>query len=455
MAGADRDYWWFFKGFHVKDNQVWSNPLRDFSLDELADNYHTPLYFSNSKRIQDKAKIIKDAFADNYQGLVEINYAVKANYCPQILDLIALLGLGADVVSPNEAVLAEQRGITKERIMFTGTSVSREDLERLVRFGNYKVNIDSNSQLDKLATHRHEWGIDGLRLSVRMNPNVGAGHNADVITAGIKNDDDVPIKFGIEQGKIIDAFLDAREYGFVPDTLHMHIGSGWLGDDVIHFRAALQNTLGVMKQLKGYDFENLALDIGGGPGIRYKESQQSFPFDTYTKIINEEIGKSGVKISKLIIEPGRSLVGDSTVLLTQVNTVEEKNGIVHAYVDSSMGTLIRPKLYHAHHEIINVSNPNGELREYAVDGNVCETGDTFTQSKPRMIPEIREGDVLGILDAGAYGDAMSSPYCMRGRANILMVHNGKLVQCSKGVEDLDQILYRFNIGIKLEPIGGK
>jgi diaminopimelate decarboxylase len=157
-----------------------------------------------------------------------------------------------------------------------------------------------------------------------------------------------------------------------------------------------------------------------------------------------------VKINKLIIEPGRSLVGDSTVLLTRVNTVEEKNGILHAYTDASMGTLIRPKLYNAYHEIINISHPNGPLRIYAVDGNVCETGDTFTQDQPREIPEIREGDVLGLLDAGAYGDVMSSPYCLRGRANIVLEHKGKLIQCSKGVEDMNQILQRFNVDTRLE-----
>jgi diaminopimelate decarboxylase len=115
-----------------------------------------------------------------------------------------------------------------------------------------------------------------------------------------------------------------------------------------------------------------------------------------------------------------------------------------------MGTLIRPKLYHAYHEIINVSNPNGSLMSYAVDGNVCETGDSFTQDQTREIPEIREGDVLGILDTGAYCDVMSSSYCLRGRANILLEHIGKLIKCSKGIEDLNQILYRFNIDTKLE-----
>ncbi len=114
-----------------------------------------------------------------------------------------------------------------------------------------------------------------------------------------------------------------------------------------------------------------------------------------------------------------------------------------------MGTLIRPKLYHAYHEIINVSNPNGEPAVYAVDGNVCETGDTFTQDQPRKIPEIREGDVLGILDTGAYSDVMSSPYCLRGRANILMEYKGKLIQCSRGPEELEQILHRFRLDIKL------
>lgn len=448
---SDRQYWWFFKGFDVRNNKVWSRSFKLYDLDELARRYQTPIYFTNGKRIQDKVRLIREAFERHYCGPVEINYAVKANYCPQILDLIAILGLGADVVSPNEALLAEQRGIPKERIMFTGTSVSKEEMELLVKRGNYKINIDSLSQLHKLKEHRDEWNIHGLKLSIRINPNIGAGLNPDVITAGARNEDGVPIKFGIEEGKIIEAFLLAREYGFCPDTLHFHIGSGWLGNDVENFRLALRNTLKVMKELEKHGFENLNLDVGGGPGIRYRESQESFPFDTYARIIHEELIASGVRIRKLILEPGRSLVGDSTILLTKVNTVEEKNGILHAYTDASMGTLIRPKLYHAYHEIINVTNPNGEFTEYSVDGNVCETGDTFTQDETRAIPEIREGDILGILDTGAYGDVMSSCYCLRGRANILMEYKGNLIECSKGVEDLHQILYRFRTDVRLQP----
>ncbi len=446
----DKQYWWFFKGFDVRNNKVWSRSFRDYNLDELAKSNPTPIYLTHGKRIEDKARLIKEAFGKNYSGVIDINYAIKANYCPQVIDLIAMLGLGADAVSPNEAILAEERGIPRNKIMFTGTSVSKDDLEILVKFGNYKINIDSNSQLKKLGEHRDEWNIKGLRLSIRLNPNVGAGHNPDVITAGSINEGGVPIKFGIEQDKIINTFIAAREYDFYPDTLHIHIGSGWLGNDVDSFRIALQNTLNVMNELENYDFNNLNLDVGGGPGIRYRENQESFPFNAYAKIINDELNRSGVKINKLIVEPGRSLVGDSTILLTKVNTVEEKNGVLHAYTDASMGTLIRPKLYHAYHEIINISNPNGPLKVYSIDGNVCETGDTFTQDEPREIPEIKEGDVLGVLDTGAYSDVMSSAYCLRGRANILMIHNGILLQCSKGIEDLSQILHRFHLETKLD-----
>jgi diaminopimelate decarboxylase len=162
---ADKQYWWFFKGFDVRDNKVWSRSFKKCNLENLAKTNPTPLYFTNGKRIEDRAKLIRDAFKNNYPGSVDINYAVKANYCPQILDLIALLGLGADVVSPNEAVLAKQRGIPLHRIMFTGTSVSKDDLEQLVKHGNYKINIDSNSQLKKLGEHRGEWDIQGLNLS--------------------------------------------------------------------------------------------------------------------------------------------------------------------------------------------------------------------------------------------------------------------------------------------------
>lgn len=437
--------WLTAKGFEIKNGKVFFNSYnRDLAT--IANENPTPIYLTNGNRIEQNVLTIQRTFKEIYGGDFQINYAIKANYAPQILKIVANLGLGADVVSPNEALLALKAGIPKEKVIFTGTSVSDEDISFLLKNG-IKINIDSQSQLRRLFSLSQRERLTVKPLSVRLNPNMGAGLNPDVITAGVQNEDGIYIKFGIPENKINEPFVFASRNGLTIDTLHFHIGSGWLGNSLNDFKTAFFNTLNVyMQLLKTHGKSLKQLDIGGGPGIPYRPEQESFPWQQYAEIVRDGLIEYGVKLEKLILEPGRSIVGDSTVLLTKVNTVEEKNGILHAFVDASMGSLIRPKLYHAYHHIINVSNPNTKTFDYSVDGNVCETGDTFTQNHLRSITEIREGDILAILDAGAYGDSMSSQYCMRGRPNVLLIHKGKVIQCSKnGPERLEDILSRFNL----------
>ena len=219
----------------------------------------------------------------------------------------------------------------------------------------------------------------------------------------------------------------AVEFGIPIHGLHQHIGSGWLGKDVHAFLNTVNKTLQVAQKVQTITGKKLEfIDFGGGPGIRYRKDQEAFPIAAYAKGIATAVKKSGMKI-QIVIEPGRYLVGDAGVLLMEVNTVEEKN-IPILGVNAGFNALIRPAFYGAHHEILNCQNMNGiKNKKYLIAGNLCESSDVFNTNKKelRALPKTNEGDILAILNAGAYGMSMASTYNMRARPAEVMIQNGK------------------------------
>ncbi|GAI98114.1 unnamed protein product, partial [marine sediment metagenome] len=186
------------------------------------------------------------------------------------------------------------------------------------------------------------------------------------------------------------------------------------------------------------------LDVGGGAGGRTREEAECFPWDEYATVIDTSLKEADIKLELLILEPGDSLISDAGVFLTTVNTVEVKYGIEHVFVNSGMGSLPSIRLnYHSRKELVNVSQPDGPIKEYAVDGDVCETGDTFTYNKLRPLPKVSEGDVLAFLDIGGYNPAQSFNYCLRGRAHIMFRQGNQLLACTRDVESLDDVMSRF------------
>ena len=443
-----KGYWWLYKGFEIRQNEAGQSKVffKNYSadLESIARDNPTPVYVYNGDHIKEKVAIVRRAFDTYYDGDVAVNFAMKASHVPHVVRLLGQEGCGVDAASPNEARLGLRLGIHAERVMFTGTSVSNADIKELVSMG-VRINIDSFSQLRRLVdlAERGELSCSPLPLSIRLNPDVGAITGQDFITAGARNTQGVPIKFGIEPEKILEVFEYARKNDLLVDTLHFHIGSGWLGIGIEAFRQALSNGLRVYRRLLESGFPLTRLDVGGGPGVRMEEKSESFPWDEYAKVIDVSLKEANIKLELLILEPGGGLVSDACVLLTTVNTVEKKYGIEHVFVDSGMGTFPSIRLDHRWCEFVNVSHPNGDIKEYAVDGNVCETGDTFTYNKLRPLPEVREGDVLALLDTGGYSLAQSFNYCLRGRAHVVLREGDYLVNCTRGVENLDEVMSRF------------
>tara|TARA_Y100000310_G_scaffold342623_1_gene446623 strand:+ start:1033 stop:2316 length:1284 start_codon:yes stop_codon:yes gene_type:complete len=404
--------WWESDGhLEVINNQLF---IAGAEASVLAKKHGTPLYVYNGDRIIENLSAIQNAFAKN-NAKPRIHFAMKANSHLAILQLLFKKGAWIDAVSANEVKLALKAGFPKEKILFTGTSVSNEELKSLIYLG-VRINIDSFSQMQRMK----ELGFKG-EVSIRWNPSEGAGHHEHTITAGKF------IKFGIPEDRIEEAFQQAREFGFNVVGLHQHIGSGWLGKDVEVFLDTVDKTIAVAKNVQELLGKNLEfIDFGGGPGIPYTKEQQKFPLDKYAKGIVQKMAASNLK-AEIAIEPGRYIVGDAGILLIEINTVEDKN-IPMLGVNSGFTHLIRPAFYGAHHEIVVCDNVGGrDSGKFMVAGNLCESSDVFNESKQelRELPVPREGSILTILNGGAYGYCMASNYNSRSKPTALLLMNGK------------------------------
>ena len=403
--------WWETDHIAVRDNRL---QIAGRDASELAERYGTPLYVYSKYRILERYALIDDAFARHSSIPARICYAMKANPNIGILRLLRKRGGWIDAVSPCEVETALKAGFPPDRILFTGTSVSRSDLRSVFAIEGLTVNIDAAEQLDNMAAVKSEFPGRTIRVSVRWNPGIGRGFNPKAVTAGKRSSDGTPIKFGVEARKVIDVFRRARRLGFHPVGLHQHIGSGWVKEDFAMVRTAVDRIVQKAREVEKAGFPLEFVDFGGGFGPRYLKSRGVFPVEDYIAYLSTAVAKAGLKVKALALEPGKYLVGDAGVMLLGVEYVKESYGNIFACVDGgTFNTVPRPAIYlTAHHEIINASRVDGPGKaRITVAGNLCETGDVF--GRERTMPLPRSGDVLAVLCAGAYCRSMASNFNLR------------------------------------------
>jgi diaminopimelate decarboxylase len=372
------------------------------------------LYVVSEKRIRDNYNRLVDALVSNYK-YSRVYYAAKANSNLTVLKILQSQGAFLDAVSPGEVFMGLVTGYTPDRIMFTGTSVRNDELKMLAD-ANITVNIDSLSELERLL----KIGVPQV-LSVRVNPEVGAGHHPHCVTAGPDS------KFGLWEEEAIQAYAIAKRARVERFGIHMHIGSGIL--DVEPYVQTVEKLLTIAKRVHdevGVNFE--FIDIGGGFGVPYKPEDKEFDLASFSsKVVatfKNKVAEYGLGKPFLCVEPGRYIVCDASVLLTTVNTVKITPSKKFVGVDAGFNTLVRPTMYGSYQPIV-VSNKLGEASKetYDVVGPICESGDVL--AKDRELPTVEEGDVLAVLNAGAYGFSMSSQYNARPRAAEIMIRQGK------------------------------
>jgi diaminopimelate decarboxylase len=401
--------------------------IENVSTIELVKKFDTPLYVISESRIRENYRRIYNALIENYEK-IRIYYSAKANTNISILKILENEGAYVDTVSPGEVFLALKAGFNSEKILFTGTSVRNDELEFLLN-KNITINIDSISQLNRLI----KINIPKI-LSIRINPEIGAGHHYHCITAG-KNS-----KFGLYEEDALKAYEIAKNAGIEKFGIHMHIGSGILL--IKPYILAIEKLLRIAKKIHEkikIDFE--FIDIGGGLGVPYKLNEKELNIKKFSKkvlsLFKDRIKKYNLGEPIFCIEPGRYIVCDAGILLTIVNTVKNTKFKTFIGIDAGFNTLIRPVMYGSYHPIIVANKMNLKKEKvYDIVGPICESGDIL--AKNRKLPIIEEGDLIAILNAGAYGYSMSSQYNSRPRAAEVLVKNGKyeLIRKREKIEDL-------------------
>lgn len=384
----------------------------------MAKEFGLPLYVYDGEKIVNQIRSIQNAFSE---VPLKIKYATKALSNISILKLIRKAGAGIDAVSIEEVKLGMLAGFDPTEIMYTPSGVSFSEVQEAVELG-VMVNLDS---IPLMRQFGEQYG-NRVPACIRINPHILAGGNAK-ISVGHKHS-----KFGISIEQLPEILATVSSYDLNIVGLHVHTGS-----DILDAEIFLKGATILFDAAK--DFPNLQfIDCGGGFKVAYKDGDPA----TDMKEVGEKVSKAFLDFCdqygrslELWLEPGKFLVSESGYFLVEANVVKETPTITFVGVDSGLNHLIRPMLYDAFHDVYNLNNPAGNENKYHVVGYICETD---TLAADRVLPEVRQGDILVIKNAGAYGYSMASNYNSRLRPAEVLVWEGKahLIRKRESFEDL-------------------
>ena len=391
--------------FHYRDGRLFAESV---AIADIAAAVGTPVYVYSNATIERHYQVLAEALAT--AGLdATICFACKANPTLAVIRTLAQLGAGADVVSEGELRRALAAGVPPERIVFSGVGKTAAELRFAIEQGIHQINVESEPELHLLSELAVAAGRT-IEIALRVNPDVDANTHAKITTGKKEN------KFGIEWDRVPEVYRLARSLpGLAPVAVACHIGSQLT--DLAPFRAAFQRLRDLVFQLRADGFAIRRLDLGGGLGVPYDGELPPSPAD-YAGAVREILGDLGCGF---LLEPGRLLVGNAGMLISEVVRVKPGSTRTFVVVDAAMNDLMRPALYEAFHAIIPVVEPApGTPRAPAdVVGPVCETGDTF--ARQRDLPPLVSGDLIAFATAGAYGAAMASTYNSRPLVPEVMV----------------------------------
>ncbi|TAG55859.1 MAG: diaminopimelate decarboxylase [Cytophagales bacterium] len=392
--------------------------IQGIPVEQICKEFGTPLYVYDAQVIEKQILKLQEAF----KGVrLKLKYACKALTNISILKLIRKANCDIDTVSLEEIEIALKAGFLPFQITFTPNSVPFSEIVLAVEKGVF-VNIDNLQILEEFGA---KYG-NKARCSIRINPHVEAGGNEKIKTGHAES------KFGIsieQQNEILEIY---NKYNLDVMALHVHTGSDFSDVEVFMQVAEIMFELALkFKTIK-------IMDFGSGFKVAYKDGDKTTnitilgeKITAATKIFAQKYGSE----PQIWFEPGKFIVSDAGILFAEVNVLKHSPASVFAGINTGLNHLIRPMMYDAYHEIVNVSNPEGEKSEFSVVGYICET-DTFAWN--RKLNQVRKGDILALLNAGAYGFSMSSQYNSRPRPAEIMIHHGKahLIRKRETLEDI-------------------
>ncbi len=404
--------------FNYRDGRLFAE---DVDLQAQAINWGTPCYVYSRATLERHWRAFDEAFVDRPHLVC---YAVKANSNLAVLNVLAKLGSGFDIVSVGELERVLAAGGQADKVVFSGVGKLPHEIERALEAGIRCFNIESEAELETIALIAEQKGVQAP-VSIRVNPDVDAKTHP-YISTGLKEN-----KFGIPIEQARQVYQRAQTLPSLNIVgIDCHIGSQLT--DVAPFVDALDRVLLLVDELAETGIELHHIDLGGGLGICYQDEQPPQPADLSRALVERLQGRD----LEILIEPGRAIAGNAGVLLTRVLYLKHGEGHHFAIVDAAMNDLMRPALYSAWQAIVPLQPRAGEGKLYDVVGPVCETGDFL--GKERAL-NLQAGDYLAVRSAGAYGFSMSSNYNSRPRAAEVMV-DGETAHIVRQRETLQQLL---------------
>lgn len=391
---------------------------------DLITEYGSPLYVYNEEILRTRCREIKNLVT--YENFVP-HYSIKSNTNIHLLKIVHEEGLHADVMSPGEIYLALESGFTPEELFYIPNNATPCDMRYAIERG-ILTSVDSLSQLEMYGTLN-----PGGKVAIRFNPGIGAGHHEKVVTAGKKT------KFGVNPEDIDKVNLLLEKYNLTLIGINQHIGSLFMNAEPY-----IQSTSFILEFAKQFDSLEF-IDLGGGFGIPYHKQEGEARLDMQAlgtkldEVLHSFAADYGKKI-QFQIEPGRYIPCESGIVLGTVTSLKSNGGIHYMGTDIGFNVLQRPIMYGSHHDIELYSQdslPSHTLTPFTVVGNICESGDIL--AKDRVLPTPHIGDLIGIMDSGAYGFCMSSSYNQRPRcAEVLIESTGaiRLIRRRETFEDL-------------------
>jgi len=403
--------------FEYRDGSLFAEGV---ALSAIAQRFGTPTYVYSRAHIEGQYR----AYADALAGMPHlVCYAVKANSNIGVLNVLARLGAGFDIVSSGELERVLAAGGEPSRIVFSGVGKSRDDMRRALEVGVHCFNVESSVELERLQKVAAEMDAKAP-VSLRVNPDVDAGTHP-YISTGLKEN-----KFGIDIEQAEAVYARAAELPNIEVIgVDCHIGSQLT--TLEPFLDALDRLLLLVDKLAARGIVIKHLDLGGGLGVQYRDEQPPQVGDYIAAVRKRLAGRD----LALVFEPGRFIVANGGVLLTQVEYLKHTEHKDFAIIDAAMNDLIRPALYQAWMDVSAVQPRDGEARNYDLVGPICETGDFLAKDRQLVL---EEGDLLAVRSAGAYGFAMSSNYNTRGRAAEVMVDGEQAYEVRRR-ETLDEL----------------
>ncbi|WP_457558764.1 diaminopimelate decarboxylase [Candidatus Harpocratesius sp.] len=442
----NNEKWLKLKDLEYRNRQLFYG---EQSVYQIAQKFKTPLYIINEDLIRKRYNSLYKVLKSRYPK-VRIHYAVKSNSNISVLRILESEGAYVDTVSSGEVFLCLNAGFSHDRILQTGNNWTDEELQYALD-RNIMINLDAVSQiyrLKKLCKNRNQT----LPLvSFRINPEFGDGHHDHCITAGKL------VKFGIFESRVVEAYKIAKECGFTKFGVHMHIGSGILQAD--SFKKATDKYFQIIRKIvKETRITFEFIDFGGGIGIPYRNFENPLSLeeyaDTLVNKLRSECNMLKLGTPYLVIEPGRYISSEASILVSQINTIKDNGFRKFIGIDAGFNTLIRPILYNSYHEIIPVIKHDSENSIIAdVVGQICESGDII--GREREFSQVNEGDFLAILDAGAYGFSMSSNYNSRPRPAEVLISRNCEITIIRERESFQDLLIHQKVPERLKTFEGE